>query len=171
MVERGIAGDLLGRHVARRSDALADPRDPAARRDGQRGVDVTVRGAVEGLGDAEVGDARAAATQQDILRLHVAVHDTLGVRVVERAGDVAQDRHGLGERHAVGCVAQPVAHRGALDERHDVVGHAVRDTGGEHGDDVRVLEPRGELDLASEPLGAQVGAEARGERLDDDRAA
>ena len=34
--------------------------------------------------------------QEDVLRLHVAVHDAVAVRVVEGAGDVCRDAHGVG---------------------------------------------------------------------------
>ena len=63
-----------------------------------------------------------------------------------------------------------LAQRLALDERHGVVRHAVAVAGGEHGDDVGLLQPRGELDLAVEALGADVGCELGGEDFDDDEA-
>ena len=58
-----VAGDLLGRHVRRRPDHLGEPA-----------------GVQHRLGDAQVGDQQpvagaAAAAQQQVLRLDVAVHD------------------------------------------------------------------------------------------------
>ena len=52
----------------------------------------------ERLGQAEVGHQRVAAAQEDILRLHVAVHDAALVGVRERVRDLARDPEGVLER-------------------------------------------------------------------------
>ena len=72
-----LAADLLGREVVERADHLA-------------GVG---RRAAELLGDAEVGQVRVVVlVEQDVGRLHVAVHEPAPVRGVEGAGDLGQDR-------------------------------------------------------------------------------
>ena len=52
---------------------------------------------LRGEGDAEVGDQRAAVVQQDVLRLDVAMDDAVAVGVVEGAGDLGGDAHGVGD--------------------------------------------------------------------------
>ena len=55
-----------------------------------------------------------------------------------------------------GPVDHAVAQRRAAHERHDVVRHTIRSgTVAEHGNDVRLLQRRGELDLPRETLGAE----------------
>jgi hypothetical protein len=83
------------------------------------------------------------------------VHDAGAVRVGERARDVARDAHRV--RHRQPALArEPRAEALTLDERHRVEEHAaVELTRGEERDDVRVLEPRREADLALEPLGGE----------------
>src|ERR1041385_273479 len=63
--------------------------------------------------------------------------------------------------------AAPGPERLAGDERHGVVRDAVRGAGAQHRDDVGLLEPRRELDLAGEPLGGEPLAERGGDDLDD----
>ena len=43
--------------------------------------------------DPEVGDHRVTVFEEDILRLDVAVDDTLPVGVLERVGDLAREPH------------------------------------------------------------------------------
>ena len=123
----------------------------------------------DGLRDAEVGDDRGPAGEEDVVRLDVAMHDAALVRVGERLGDVAQDVDRGGDRH--GPVREPRAQRLPLDERHRVVRQPVDVAGGDDGDDVRLLERRGELDLALEPLGRDRRGELGGEHLHDDLSA
>ncbi len=76
------------------------------------------------------------------------------------------DDFGDGERPARETRAQ----RLALDERHRVEGQAVRVAGGEHRDDVRLLQRGDRPDLALEPLGAEPLREVGREHLHDDLA-
>ena len=99
--------------------------------------------------------------QQDVLRLDVAVDDAVVVRVVERAGDLARDAQRVGHRQ-LPLAVEPVAQGLALDERHREPELAVGLARVEHGEDVRMLQPRGEPDLALEALGAQRWRRARG---------
>ncbi len=123
----------------------------------------------DGLGDAEVRDHRGVPGEQHVVRLDVAVHDAVLVRVRERARDVAQDAHRLGDRQRP--AAQPRAQALALDERHRVVGQPVEVAGREHRDDVRLLERRGDADLALEPRRGHRRGELGREHLHDDLAA
>jgi hypothetical protein len=75
---------------------------------------------------------------------------------------------GAGERAPA---VQPRAQRLAGHVRHHEVRQLVRHPGGEHGDDVRVLERRGEEDLAPEALAVDPRGELRGEHLHDDASA
>jgi hypothetical protein len=119
------------------------------------------------LGDAEVGDDGAAVGEQDVLRLHVAVHDAGAVRVGERARHVARDVHGVVDRERP-LPLEPPAEALPLDERHRVVQHAALELAGrEEGHDVRVLQPRGEADLALEPLRGEPLGEVGAEHLHD----
>ena len=115
------------------------------------------------LRDSKVGDDRRAAGDEDVVRLDVAVHDAVLVRVGERLGDVAEnaDRRANRQRSRLKHLAQ----RRALDEGHGIVGKAVRLARREHGDDVRMLEPRGELDLALESRDGEPAASSGGSTL------
>jgi hypothetical protein len=103
------------------------------------------------------------------LGLDVAVHDATLVCVLQRARHVAEypkyvfDGHGASGDHR--------AKRVAVDVRHTVVRQSIRLTGREHGDDVGLLQRRGELDLALEPLSADPGRELGAEHFDHDPAA
>ena len=61
---------------------------------------------------------------------------------------------------------QPVAQRLALDVGHHVVEEAVGVAGVEHAEDVGMLEPGGDLDLAGEPVGAERGGQLGAQHLD-----
>ena len=66
--------------------------------------------------------------------------------------------------------AQPIPQRFSFHERHDVVGATVIagplfDIRVEQGQDVRVLQPGGDLDLPEEPVAADGGGELRPQHL------
>jgi hypothetical protein len=178
----GVGRGLLGRHVGggaqrgaeqrerRRARAGRELRRHARRPRAGRAGRPDARGA-ERLGHAEVGDHRRVVRDEHVVGLDVAVHDALLVRIGERAGHLPEQPHGLAHRER-SALAQPLAQRAPLDEGHREVGHARpldrREAGGEHRDDVRVLEPRGQLDLAAEALDAEPGGQVEGEQLDHD---
>ena len=123
-----------------------------------------------GARDAEVGDLHVARSrEQHVARLHVAVHDAAAVRERERRRDLGGDLGGLVRvERAFG--ADQVAQRPALDVLHhdevraDFLAPVV------DGDDVRVVEVRGRLRLAPEPLDERWLARELGEqRLQRDR--
>ena len=84
------------------------------------------------------------------------------VRVVERAGGLAGDAERV-VHWELALAAEPVPERLALDERH---GEPERGAAASPGvvdrQDVGMLEPGGELDLALEALGAEAGGELAG---------
>ena len=162
MVDVGVAGGLLGRHVGRRADGRAKRRERFAFAAIARGT--------QGLGDAEVGHDCGASREEHVVRLDVAMDDATLVGVLERARDVAEDANGVGDRERR-LLRKAKSKRLALHERHRVVRQAVDVTGGEHGDDVRLLERSGHPDLPLEPVGADAGGELGREHLDDDASA
>ena len=145
MIGRRVPGRLLRRHVARRAD-----REPGT----SQGVSGSIlRRRAHGLGDPEIQHHGVPVLQEDVLRLQVAMHHALAVRVSQRARDFAGDPHGVGDRQlAVAC--QAMSKRFAPHERHGVVREAVGVACTQHGDEVRMTKARGELDLASEPFDA-----------------
>ncbi len=153
VVHGGIAGGLLRRHVGRRAE-----RDP------QRGERRLLRGLGHRLRDSEVRHERVLPREQHVVGLHVAVHDALPVSVGERVTHVAQDPHRIADRQLV-LVGQAGAQRLALDVRHDVIEQVARRAGREQRNDVGVLQPGGELDLALEPVHVHPGGHRGREHL------
>src|SRR3954466_2290035 len=82
-------------------------------------------------------------------------------------GDLVSDPKGVVDTQAL-LALEPMAQRLALDERHHVVQDAVRFARVVHGDDVRVLKPGGNADLAQEALAPE--REIRVHDLDSHRA-
>ena len=94
------------------------------------------------------------------------------VGVLERLRRLARDPDGVVDRE-LPLTAEPVAERFALHERHRepeprAAGHRGL-AGVEHRQDVGMLEPRDELDLALEPLRAQGIGQLRMEHFERDR--
>ena len=81
-----LAHRLLGRHVLRRAEREPGLRHALAAR------------LLHRERDAEVGDERVAALEQDVLGLDVAMDDAVRVRVLERVGDLARDAHRVVDR-------------------------------------------------------------------------
>ena len=120
--------------------------------------------------DAEVGHqcAARARLEQDVVRLHVAVHDAAPVRVGERPRHLAQDARRLGRREGT-ARANPLAQRLALDVAHDEEDEAAGLADAMDGDDVRVREAGRHAGLADEPLARRRGTgEVGREDLDGD---
>ena len=105
--------------------------------------------------------------EQNVLGLEVAVDHAVRVRVVERAGDGDRDADRFVDRQLL-LALEPRAERLALDVRHHIEEQPVGVARVEQRQQVRVLEVRGDLDLAEEPLDAEHGAELRIEHLERD---
>jgi len=88
------------------------------------------------------------------------------VRVVERLGDVAEDADHVLDRVLV-AAGEPLAQGVPRDVGHRVPNKSPLLSSGEQRYDVRVLELRGDLDLATEPLVVHSRRELGGEDLHD----
>ena len=97
------------------------------------------------------------------------MHHVAGVRVLQRVRHLARDP----ERVADGKRAfprQPVPQGLPLDVRHGVVDQVVDLVRIVEGQDMRVMEARGDLDLAQESRGSHVRGQFGAEHLQGDRA-
>ena len=121
--------------------------------------------------DAEVHQiGEVVGGEQHVLRLDVAVHQAVGVRVVERRGDLANDRHRPPRRQRTD-MPQQRRQAVALDQPHVDVEHAVDLAEVVHRDDVRLLQPGRDFRLPAEPLlEAVVGGHLGAQQLDRDHA-
>ena len=114
---------------------------------------------------AEVRDHGVTAVEQDVRRLHIAVHHAVCVRVRQRVGNLPDDRYHVGERQPP-LALEPLLQRLAVDERHREVHEPVRRLArGEQGNDVGVAKGGRHPRLAVEALDAQHRAQLRGEDL------
>ena len=119
--------------------------------------------------DAEVGDDRMPAFEQDVLRLDVPVDHAAAVRVAQGIRHLARDGQGVVQRElllAVHAGAQGLA----LHERHHVEEPSARLAGIVQRQDMWMPQVRGGLDLALEALTSQEFRELGAEHLDRDLA-
>src|SRR5216117_1387618 len=144
---------LLRAHVAGRADRLA--------RLGER----QAAGGADRARDAEVGDDRVFAREEDVLGLDVAVDDSLAMGESERVGDVTRDMECRLEGQ-LPIPQQPMPQRLAFDVRHDVVEQPVDLTSRKDRDNVGMAEVRGEVHFPNEPLAQQAGGHLRVEHFD-----
>ena len=105
--------------------------------------------------DAEIADQRVVATQQDVLRLDIAMNDAAAVRVIQAIGDLARDAQCLGERQPP--AVQPLAQRFPFDERHREPEIPAGFAGIMDRQDVRMLQPCDQHDFLLKALGAEDG--------------
>jgi hypothetical protein len=140
---------LLRAHVERRADRGAGPGQPLV--------------GVERAGDPEIGhERRAVPGEEDVPGLDVAVDHAVLVRVLQRAGGFGRDAERVLRREPA-LTVEPVVERFALHERHRIpqslhAGFVRPDVARiEHGQNVGMLQPGGEADLALESLGGPAG--------------
>ena len=154
--EIGAAIDVAASRLLRRHIRHGAERDPDRRRvlaGCARRVGLAF-GAARGereLRDAEVEHLRLpAARDEDVRRLDVAVHDALGVRGIERVGDLDRDveRAIEGQRPARDLFLE----RAAVEQLHHHVLLAVVLADVVQRADVRMVQRRGDARLATEPV-------------------
>ena len=151
-VHRALGPGLLRAHVLRGAEREAGLGEPGSARLLHREC------------DAEVGEQRVAALQQDVLRLDVAVDHALGVGVAQRFGHLDRDPDCVGHRE-LALAVHPRAERLARHVRHHVE-HLPRGRAGvEEREDAGVGEVGGGADLGEEALDAEHGAELGVEHL------
>ena len=138
-----LAARLLRRHVA---DGAEDQARLGAR--GRSSPPSTVVGLQARQAEIEQLDV-AVGPDHHVVRLDVAVDDLRGVRDRQRFGDLPRDADGAFERQAL---RRQLPQRRALDELHRDVAIGVDDAGLVDGDDVGVVERRGERRLAQQPI-------------------
>ena len=141
-----LAGRLLGAHVLGRSQRQTV--------EGQRlsflgGLDVR---------DAEVRQQGMVVGEENILRLDVAVHETIAVRIVEPGTNLMRDAKRVVDGEPLLAI-QSVSQRAAGNERRHIVQRAAGFAGVDERNDVRMRQARSDADLAQESLLADRGAE------------
>ena len=114
------------------------------------------RRVAEGVRDAEVADHRRSVLgDEDVARLHVAVHDPHLVRRRERRADLRPDPRRL-SRGQRAVLAQQDRQRRRLDELHHDARLALVLDDIEHGHRVRVVQAGGDARLPHRPIGRQL---------------
>ena len=91
------------------------------------------------------------------------------MRVAQRVGDLARDLERVVDRE-LALAVEALAEGLALDVGHDVVDQAIGLVGVVERQDVGVVQPGGDLDLAQEPGGAHLRGQVGAEHLDRDLA-
>ena len=144
-IDGAAAHQLLGAHIGQRADGVAP------------GECVAARGAHRAR-NAEVGHPGVVSGQEDVFRLDVAMNDALRVCVRQCVADFECDAHRFLEWQA-SLALQAGPQRLALDVRHHVVTqplgpirHEEALVRRENRHDVRMTEPRRELDFPDEAL-------------------
>ncbi len=158
--ERDLSGQHLVEHDAERVDVglLVDVhalrllgRDVVGRAEHRAGLGHPALD-VERAGDAEVGDLRlAVAVQQDVLRLDVAMDETVAVREREPARDLDRQLERRRDRQWVRLLDQPLEVVAADELEHDELLPTVLAPVDDR-DDVRVREDGRRASLAPEPF-------------------
>ena len=133
----GVALEALGGHVVEGADGGAGHRQLGA-------------GVADGVRDAEVDDVdEVVGGDEHVAGLDVAVHHAVGVRGVERLGDLGDQADGpLGRERA--AAPDQRAEVGPVDEAHVDEQPAVDLAVVVDGDDVRLAQPRDSVGLALE---------------------
>src|SRR5207237_6858354 len=103
------------------------------------------------VGDSEIREECVIVGEENVLRFHIAMHESVAMRVIERCTNLLCDAKRVIHRKSFLAI-QPVAQRSAGDEWRDVVEQAGRFAGVDEGNDVWMRELRGDANLAHESL-------------------
>ena len=158
----GLAGDLLGRHVARRAHQHPCPRQVCGRVERSRQLRVARPR------QAEIEQLHAVGREEHVGRLEVAVDDALGMQRRERGQHPEADGHGIG--HAQRPAPQALGQRLTLEQLHGDEQLAALLADLIELADVRVVDPRGGPGFAPETLACRLVAGQRRHRLQRDGA-
>ena len=174
LVEHARQAVLVGARVHRAGAGLlrAHVRGRAERHAGTG--EALAAGLDQRLGDPEIRHVHPVARQQQVLGLDVAVDDAVAVCCPEGRRSLAGDPYRLVNRQLPFSL-EPDAQRLSRHVRHRVPGQRSGvgrgdDAGIEHWNDVGMLEPGGETDLAEEAVHADRTGELGVEHLDRHRA-
>ena len=110
-----------------------------------------------------------ATGQEDIIRLDVAMHHAMRVRVGKRIRDLDEDLHRIVDWE-LAVSREPVAQRLALDVRHDVIEETACFARVQQRQDVGVLKLGCGLDLPREPIAPERGGQLGAQHFDRDLA-
>ena len=124
-------------------------------------------GRAQRFSDTEIRYEAVVTGEENILGFDVPVHYALRVRVLERFGDVAKDPDRIGDRQFSGALKSR-AQRLAFDAGHRVIKKILFRAGEEKRNDMRVLQPRCELNLATKPVDIEARTQLRGQNFYDD---
>jgi hypothetical protein len=117
--------------------------------------------------DSKVGYSRGRPREKNVVGFDVTVHHAAFVRIRKRARYVLENADSAPHRKPA-VTLNPCAQRLAFDERHGEERHPIDFAGAEHAHDVRMLERRGEENLALEALDRHRCRQLGGENLHDD---
>jgi hypothetical protein len=106
------------------------------------------------MGDPEVGDYRLARLQKDVLRLEIAMDDSVLVRVGQSRENLLRNTNSFIDRE-LALAREPLAQGLALDIGHDIPELACGFTGIEQRDDVGMLQPGDDPDFLKKSVPAE----------------
>ena len=104
--------------------------------------------------NAEIRNEGLTVVEQDVLGLDIPVYDTLSVRIVQGTRHFPRDAHSLRDGELL-LALQPRTQRLAGHDGHHVIEQSLGVARVEQRQNVRMLQPRGGLDLRQEPLAAE----------------
>ena len=160
MIGARVTRNLLRRHVRGRAKRHTDRRQT---------VSVRLCRRADSLCHAEVRHHRVLLRHEDVLGLDVPMDDALPMRVRQRRRHFAKQMHRVLHGYLL-ATRQTGAQRLPFDEGHREVRKPARLACRQQWDDVRVLQSRGEADLALEALDRHARGHVRRQHLHHHRA-
>jgi hypothetical protein len=158
MVDIRVGHALLRRHIRRRAYRQAGYSDR-----------LLACRLAHGLRDTEIRDECVPAGKHHILRFHIAVHDAAAVGVVQRISELREYSRRVGDGE-LSFARDAVAQRLPFHVRHNEVEQPVSLARVVQGEDIGVLELRGDLDLSDEAWPSHRGGELLTQHFERDLA-